>query len=122
MPLRYGSAKVGSSPLVPLRARNSKKSIYEYSEKEPNMHAIKRHPLITFFTLAFGISYAFYFLPLIVPGFPLLFPFGALIAAITVASITQGRAGLKDLLSRCLRWRVGLRWYAAALLVPVAIG
>jgi membrane protease YdiL (CAAX protease family) len=24
--------------------------------------------------------------------------------------------------SRCLRWRVGLKWYAAALLVPAAIG
>jgi hypothetical protein len=83
---------------------------------------IKRHPLVTFFVLAYGISYLFYFLPSIVPGFPFLFPFSPLIAAIVVASIAGGLAGLKDLASRCLRWRVGLRWYAAALLVPVAIG
>jgi hypothetical protein len=83
---------------------------------------VKRHPLVTFFVLAYGISYGFYVLPAIVPGFPFLFPFGSIIAAIIVASITQGVAGLKDLLSRCLRWRVGLRWYAAALLVPLAIG
>jgi hypothetical protein len=86
------------------------------------MSAIKRHPLVTFFALAYGISYVFYFLPSIWPGFPFLFPFGSVIAAIIVASITNGISGLKDLLSRCLRWRVGLRWYAAALLVPVAIG
>jgi hypothetical protein len=88
----------------------------------PIVASIKRHPLVTFFVLAYGISYLFYFLPSIVPGFPFLFPFSPLIAAIIVASITQGRAGLLDLLRRCLRWRVGLRWYAAALLVPVAIG
>ena len=83
---------------------------------------VKRHPLVTFFVLAYAISYGFYALSAIVPGFPFLFPFGSVIAAIIVASVTHGLDGLKDLLSRCLRWRVGLRWYAAALLVPVAIG
>ena len=83
---------------------------------------VKRHPLVTFFTLAYGISYMFYFLPSIVPGFPFLFPFGPLIAAIITAGVGDGVSGLKELLRRCLRWRVGLRWYAAALLVPVAIG
>jgi uncharacterized protein len=87
-----------------------------------SMSVAKRHPLITFFALAYGISYGFYLLPAIWPGFPFLFPFGSVIAAIIVASATQGRDGLKDLLRRCLRWRVGLRWYAAALLVPVGIG
>jgi uncharacterized protein len=83
---------------------------------------IKRHPVITFFVLAYGISYSFYLLSAIWPEFPFLYPFGSVIAAIVVASITRGVAGLKDFLSRCLRWRVGLRWYAAALLVPAAIG
>jgi uncharacterized protein len=83
---------------------------------------VKRQPLVTFFVLAYAISYGFYLLSAIVPGFPFLFPFGSVIAAIIVASVTQGLDGLKDLLSRCLRWRVGLRWYAAALLVPMAIG
>ncbi len=86
------------------------------------LSSVKRHPLITFFVLAYAISYGFYALSAIVPGFPFLFPFGSVLAAIIVASVTRGMVGLKDLLSRCLRWRVGLRWYAAALLVPVAIG
>lgn len=83
---------------------------------------IKRHPLGTFFVLAYGISYGFYALSAIVPGFPFLFPFGPVIAAVIVASMTEGMKGLKDFLGRCLRWRVGLRWYAAALLIPLAIG
>lgn len=83
---------------------------------------VKRHALVTFFALAYGISYLLYFLPSFVPGFPSLFPFGPLIAAIITAGVGDGVSGLKDLLSRCLRWRVGLRWYAAAVLVPIAIG
>jgi uncharacterized protein len=88
----------------------------------PITSVVKRHPVVTFFVLAYAISYGFYALSAIVPGFPFLFPFGSVIAAITVASITRGLDGLKDLLSRCLRWRVGLCWYAAALLVPAVIG
>jgi uncharacterized protein len=83
---------------------------------------VKRHPVVTFFVLAYGISYGFYGLSAIWPDFPFLYPFGSIIAAIIVASVTGGMEGLKDFLSRCLRWRVGLRWYAAALLVPAAIG
>jgi uncharacterized protein len=78
---------------------------------------VKRHPLATFFGLAYAFSWSSYF----ILGAPFLFPFGPFIAALIVASVTRGRGGLKDLLSRCLRWRVGLRWYMAALLIPVAI-
>jgi hypothetical protein len=88
----------------------------------PITSVVKRHPIVTFFVLAYAISYGFYLLSATLPGFPFLFPFGSVIAAIIVASVTRGMDGLKDLLSRCLRWQVGLRWYAAALLVPVAIG
>ena len=78
---------------------------------------MKQQPLVTFFILAYGLSWGSYY----ILGGPFLFPMGSLLAAIIVASLTQGRAGLKDLLSRCLRWRVGLNWYAAAFFVPVAI-
>lgn len=79
---------------------------------------IKRHPLVTFFALAIGISWGSYY---ILSG-PFLFPFGSILAALIVASVTDGRNGLKDLASRCLRWNVGLKWYAAALFVPAFIG
>lgn len=38
------------------------------------------------------------------------------LAAILVIALGYGRAGLRDLRSRLLRWRVGGRWYAVALL------
>jgi uncharacterized protein len=83
--------------------------------------AVKRHPLVTFFALAYGLSWGNFFLSAAWPGFPFLYPFGPLLAAIIVASVTEGLDGLKDLLSRCLRWRVGFKWYAAALFVPIGI-
>jgi membrane protease YdiL (CAAX protease family) len=70
---------------------------------------LNRYALIVFFALAFAISW-------LLPAF---FPLGPFVAAFLVAALT---GGLKDLISRCLRWRVGLRWYAAALFVPAAIG
>ncbi len=79
---------------------------------------IKRHSLVTFFVLAIVISWGSYY---ILSG-PFLFPFGSILAALIVASVTGGRTGLKDLASRCLQWNVGLKWYAAALFVPAFIG
>jgi membrane protease YdiL (CAAX protease family) len=80
-----------------------------------NTPFVKRHSLVLFFVLAYGISWGTFFML----GGPFVFPLGALLAAFIVASLT---GGLKDLLSRILRWRVGIRWYAAALLVGSAIG
>ena len=83
--------------------------------------AVKCHLLVTFFVLAYGLSWGNYILSATWPNSPFLFPFGPFVAALIVTSVTRRREGLKDLLSRCLRWRVGPTWYAAALLVPVAI-
>ena len=33
-----------------------------------------------------------------------------------MTGLVYGRAGLRDLLTRMTRWRVGARWYAVALL------
>jgi uncharacterized protein len=45
-----------------------------------------------------------------VPGF-----LGPMLAAVVLTAVEDGRAGLRDLVSRMARWRVPLRWYAAAL-------
>src|SRR3712207_4097832 len=72
---------------------------------------VARHPLITFFLLAFGLSWGVWLLQA-----PLLFyPPGPFLAAIIVTAATEGRTGVKALLSRLVRWRVGPRWYAVAL-------
>jgi membrane protease YdiL (CAAX protease family) len=47
---------------------------------------------------------------------------GPLIAGITMTFLVDGRVGLRDLFSRMFKWRVGLRWYSAALLTfPILI-
>jgi len=78
---------------------------------------ISRYPLVTFFVLAYAISWGSYF---VLSG-PFIFPFGSILAAVIVAAATQGVAGLKDLLGRVFHWRVAPIWYLAALAVPVAI-
>jgi deazaflavin-dependent oxidoreductase (nitroreductase family) len=83
---------------------------------------VRRHPLACFLTLAYALSWA-YWLPLAFTGrvvvagsgSPTQFPglLGPAVAAFIVTALTQGRAGLRDLVRRMGRWRVGWRWYAA---------
>src|SRR5918997_4147273 len=85
------------------------------------MTLIRRHPLVAFFVLAYALSwwpsilYAFDLSPQPIVGF------GPFLAALVVLALTSGKAGVVGLLRRMVRWRVGLRWYAVALLLPVAI-
>jgi uncharacterized membrane protein AbrB (regulator of aidB expression) len=72
---------------------------------------VKRHPLVTFFVLAFGLSWLAA-IPYALGLFPVpILTFGPSLAAVIVAALAGGRAGLRELLSRCVRWRVGLGWY-----------
>ena len=82
---------------------------------------VKRRPVATFFILAYSLSWGNYILSATWSNIPFLFPYGPLVAALIVASITCKSEGRKDILRRCLRWRVGLKWYAVALFLPVAI-
>ncbi len=85
------------------------------------MSLVKRHPLIAFFVLAFALSWW----PWILYAFGLsptpIASFGPFLAALVVLAITQGKSGIGGLLRRMVRWRVGIRWYAVALLLPVGI-
>jgi uncharacterized protein len=102
--------------------------------KEDNMRTIKafilRHPVLTYYILTFAISWggvlilgAPYGMPAPSGQFEKVWPsvflpyfLGPTIAGILLTGLVHGRAGLRDLLSRLLRWRVGARWYAVALL------
>lgn len=46
--------------------------------------------------------------------------FGPSMAAIATAAIHEGRAGLRPLFAKLLRWRVGWQWYVLVLLAPPA--
>lgn len=76
---------------------------------------IKRHPLGTFFVLAYLLSWW----PQLVGGD--LFPFGPLLATLIVAALSGGRAGLSAWWQFVTRWRSGLGWYALAILLPFAL-
>src|SRR3712207_9046457 len=85
------------------------------------MSVVRRHPLIAFFVLAYAFSwwpwplYALGLSPGAIVGF------GPFFAAVAVLALTGGTAGVMILLRRMVRWRVVPLWYAAALLLPVAI-
>ena len=92
-----------------------------------------RHPLLGYFALTYGISWGGILFVLGATGFDLtvLRPLdtglifismlmGPSIAGLTMTALLEGRAGLRELRSRLLCWRVALRWYALALLtLPV---
>ena len=92
---------------------------------------IKRHPVLTFYLLTFLISWGGILLLIGGPGgmpgtseqvetlMPLLLLAmfaGPSIAGILLIGLLSGRVGSRELLSRLLRWRVGARWYAVAVL------
>jgi len=92
---------------------------------------VKGHPLLTYFALVFAISWGGVLI-VVGPGglpaankeqFETLFPSAILamvagpsVAGILLTGLLYGRAGLRAFGSRLLRWRVGARWYAVALL------
>jgi membrane protease YdiL (CAAX protease family) len=90
---------------------------------------IRAFPL-KYFVLAFAFTWALWvpaaleaqglIPPLPVPaGF--LAVFGPMVAAIVVTAQEDGRAGLRSLLGRVVRWRVAPIWYAVAILGPPAL-
>jgi membrane protease YdiL (CAAX protease family) len=82
---------------------------------------VKRHRLTTFFILAYALSWwAWILYALGVFPNPVA-SFGPFLAAIVVLALTEGKVGLLGLFRRIVRWRVALRWYAVALLLPAVL-
>jgi membrane protease YdiL (CAAX protease family) len=93
---------------------------------------LKNHPVLTYYALTFAISWGAIFIVVGVgpsailatkEQYETLLPFAALamlagpsVAGILLTGLLYGRAGLREMLSRLLRWRVGARWFAVALL------
>lgn len=91
---------------------------------------VKRHPVLTFIALTFVISWGAILLvigtgavplnpahvgTLITLGYPAMLA-GPTVAGLLLTGLMYGKAGFRDLLSRLVRWRVGIHWYAVALL------
>jgi membrane protease YdiL (CAAX protease family) len=85
---------------------------------------------VTYFVLAFAFTWALWvpaalearglISPLPVPA-TFLGAFGPLVAAVVVTALESGRAGLRSLLDRIVRWRVAPVWYGVAILGPIAL-
>jgi membrane protease YdiL (CAAX protease family) len=74
---------------------------------------LKRYSLILFLVLTFLISWFPWY-----AGSGGLWVFGPSIAGVIVTMVAYGKEGMRDLLQRALRWRVGLRWWIIALFLP----
>jgi CAAX protease family protein len=88
---------------------------------------LQRHPVLTYFVLVFALSWGamllltgglgpigssdprFLFIALTAPVAPA-------IVGLLLTGLVAGRAGYRHLLARLLSWRVGVGWYAVALL------
>jgi membrane protease YdiL (CAAX protease family) len=91
---------------------------------------ITRHPLATYFALTFAISWGGFLLVVSPGGFASTswqtdarFPFAILamlagpsLTGVLLITLVDGRAGLREVLRRLIRWRVSAGWYAMALL------
>src|SRR5919202_2948525 len=92
---------------------------------------VKEHPIITYFILAYAISWIIV-APLVASaqGFidvPIPFSvhylndYAPLLAAIITTAITSGREGLRDFFGRMIKWRVGWGWVIMAAFSPPAV-
>jgi membrane protease YdiL (CAAX protease family) len=81
---------------------------------------IARHQLTAYLVLAFALSWSVWPLVLLNPTSSPMVPFGPALAALTVTALVGGRTAVLRLLGQLTRWRLGARWYLAAL-SPFAI-
>lgn len=84
---------------------------------------------LKYFVLAFSFTWAFWWLAVLderglislpIPAV-LIGAFGPMVAAVAVTAQESGRAGLRTLLGRVVRWRVAPVWYGVALLGPILL-
>jgi membrane protease YdiL (CAAX protease family) len=80
---------------------------------------IKKHPLLFFLLFAFPLSWYPWIIAVIHGKQSGPNPLGPLVAAILVAALGGGWKTTKALLSRIVRWRVNIVWYAVVLMLPV---
>ena len=84
-----------------------------------NSNIIKRYPQATFWLLAWSTWFLGFYMSTIYPSeLWNLIIYTPFLVGIFVTAFADGREGLKIFFSRIVRWRVGIQWYAAALLIP----
>jgi membrane protease YdiL (CAAX protease family) len=83
---------------------------------------IKRQPQVTFWGIAYLTFFGAYLMYTLYPSELWNFAiWGVFLGGALVTGIADGRSGLKTYFSRIVRWRVGLKWYAVALFIPLVM-
>jgi uncharacterized protein len=82
---------------------------------------VRASPLVWFFLLAFAFSWWSSIIVLVTGSGPPILGFGPFLAAVAVLALTVGKPGVKALFRSMVRWRVGLRWWAVAVLTPIVL-
>ena len=92
---------------------------------ERGRRLVVRHPVAVFLLAAYAVGWTVQ-LATVTLGWPpryassLSVIVGLALPAVLVTAVTGGAQAVRDLVRRSLRWRVGLRWYALALLGMLA--
>jgi membrane protease YdiL (CAAX protease family) len=87
------------------------------------MRTIRQHPLITFYVLAFGLTWMVWLPRALGVDFGLvgrLWTWMPAVAALLAAALTGGRAAVREWAARLVRWRVCWYWYAVVIVAPCA--
>ena len=91
----------------------------------------ERRPFLTFYSLTLAISWSFW-IPVavshqaLIPFWPstlflIIGAFGPSFAAVLLTIMNGGPAAVRGLFGGLLKWRVSVRWYLVALLLPAAL-
>lgn len=92
---------------------------------------LKQNSLIAYFIIAYAVSWAFEIpialayqgiIPVEIPMWIHYFAsFGPMTAALLLTALTEGRPGMRKLIAAIFKWRVEVRYYAFAILVPIGL-
>jgi membrane protease YdiL (CAAX protease family) len=81
---------------------------------------VARHPVVAFLIMVYAIGWStliaaagYFGLPMLLAS-SLAMVLGLALPTFLVTAAMSGKAGVRDLLGRCLRWRVGIGWYLLA--------
>jgi len=107
-----------------------------FASENSLVSVIRRHPVLAYFVLAYLIAWGGILLvalpvgglsaspealaPLAGPVF-IAMALGPSLASVILTALLDGRAGLRALFGGVRRWRIGIRYYAAALFVVPAV-
>lgn len=87
------------------------------------LHLVERHPLATFTGLAYLLAWPVWFYDAgsanPTPLLTWISGFAPALAAFILTPLLEGRDGLARLLGRAFHWRFNVRWYLAALGLPL---